>query len=249
MEKKQFIFGTRAVMEAIRAGKDLDKIMIQSGLSNDLIKELIHEAKRNGVSYTFTPAQRLDRFTGKNHQGVIALISEVHFESIGNIIDRLFSEGVDPFILVLDRITDVRNFGAIVRTAEAAGIHAILIPEKGSAPVSADAVKTSAGALHHVPICRASNLKTTLRELRDSGLRIVACTEKAEQDIYQAALEGPLAIIMGSEEDGIQPDILRESEILASIPMRGKIASLNVSVAAGVVLYEALRQRLMPQGK
>lgn len=243
MEKAQVIFGTRAVMEAIRAGRDLEKIIIQSGLSNDLIRELIHEAKQHGVSYTFTPPQRLARFTNKNHQGVIAFLAAVHFESIGNIVHKLFSEGTDPFILVLDRITDVRNFGAIVRTAESAGVHAILIADKGNAPVSADAVKTSAGALHYVPICRAVNLKTALRELKESGLRIVACTEKTSDDVYGVAMEGPLAIVLGSEEDGIHPDLLREADALASIPMHGKIASLNVSVAAGVILYEAVRQR------
>jgi 23S rRNA (guanosine2251-2'-O)-methyltransferase len=243
MDKKQFIFGTRAVIEAIRAGRDLDKIFIQSGLTNDLIKELIQLARDQDVSFTFVPAQKLSAFPGKNHQGVVAALSAVHFESLENIVHNIFSAGRDPFILVLDRITDVRNFGAIVRSAEAAGIDAIVIPEKGNAPVSADAMKTSAGALNYVPVCRSKDLKQSIKELRNSGLRVVACTEKAEELAYNVPMAGPLALIMGSEEDGIAPEILRQADELVKIPMQGKIQSLNVSVAAGIMLFEAVRQR------
>ena len=243
MDNKQFIFGTRAVMEAIRAGRDLDKIFIQSGLTNDLIKELITVAKENGVSYTFAPPQRMAAFSGKNHQGVVAALSAVHFESLENIVHNIFSNGRDPFILILDRITDVRNFGAIVRSAEAAGIDAVVIPEKGNAPVSADAMKTSAGALNYVPVCRSRELRQTVKELKNSGLRIIACTEKAEQLAYQVPMQDPLALILGSEEDGIAPELLRNADALAEIPMMGKIQSLNVSVAAGIMLFEAVRQR------
>lgn len=248
MEKKQLIFGTRAVTEAIRAGRDLDRIYIQSGLSNDLIKDLIREARAAGVSYSFAPPQKLATFSGKNHQGVVALLSEVHFESLENIIHDLFSKGKDPFILVLDRITDVRNFGAMVRTAESAGVDAILIPDKGNAPLSADAMKTSAGALNYVPVCRTPDLRRTIRELKNSGLLVVACTEKAGHLVYETALKGPLAVIMGSEEDGITPELLREADALVRIPMHGKIQSLNVSVAAGIILYEAVRQRRPEMG-
>jgi len=244
MDKKQFIFGTRAVMEAIRAGRDLDRVYIQSGLSNDLIKELIQVAREHGVAYTFAPPQKLATFTGKNHQGVVAMLSAVHFESLENIVHGLFSQGKDPFILILDRITDVRNFGAIVRTAESAGIDAILVPEKGNAPLSADAMKTSAGALNYVPVCRTADLRRSIRELKNSGLRVVSCTEKAEALAFDVPMSGPLAVIMGSEEDGISPELIRDSDSLVRIPMQGKIQSLNVSVAAGVILYEALRQRM-----
>lgn len=243
MDKSQVIYGTRAVLEAIKAGRDVERILIQSGLSNDLIRELVNTAKEHGVSFSFAPAQKLATFTGKNHQGVVAMLSAVHFESVENIVHDLFSKGTEPFILVLDRITDVRNFGAIVRTAESAGVHAILIPDKGNAPLSADAMKTSAGALNYVPVCRTSNLRATLRDLRSSGLRVVACTEKGSQDLYHTTLDGPLAMVMGSEEDGIRPEILREADDLVMIPMKGKIASLNVSVAAGICLFEAVRQR------
>lgn len=243
MNNKSYIFGTRAVIEAIRSGRDLDKIFIQSGLNNDLVRELIQLAKSQGVSFTFVPPQKLAVFSGKNHQGVIAALAAVHFQSLENIIHKAFSEGKDPFVLILDRITDVRNFGAIVRSAEAAGVDAIVIPEKGNAPVSADAMKTSAGALNHIPVCKSHDLRQTVRELRESGLRVVACTEKAEELVYGISLKGPLALIMGSEEDGIDPDLLRRSDSLAKIPMLGKIQSLNVSVAAGVLLFEAVRQR------
>ena len=172
------------------------------------------------------------------------MLSAVHFESLENIVHGLFSQGKDPFILVLDRITDVRNFGAIVRTAESAGVDAILIPEKGNAPVSADAMKTSAGALNYVPVCRSADLRRSVRELKNSGLRVVACTEKAEAPAFDVPLSGPLAVILGSEEDGISPELIRDSDSLVRIPMQGKIQSLNVSVAAGVILYEVLRQRL-----
>ncbi len=237
------IYGTRAVMEAILAGKQIEKIMIQSGLANDLIKELITTAKKNQVSYVFVPAEKLKRMSSKNHQGVICLLAAVSFASLDNLIDRAFSDGREPFFLLLDRITDVRNFGAIARTAECAGLDGIVIPEKGSAPITSDAMKTSAGALNHIPVCRERDFKKTMQLLRDSGIRVVACTEKANKDLYEVNLSGPIALIMGSEEDGISDVLLREADELAKIPMKGKIGSLNVSVAAGVSIYEVIRQR------
>jgi 23S rRNA (guanosine2251-2'-O)-methyltransferase len=243
MEKSDMIYGTRAVMEAILAGKQIEKIMIQSGLANDLIKELITTAKKNQVSYVFVPAEKLKRMSSKNHQGVICLLAAVSFASLDNLIDRAFSDGREPFFLLLDRITDVRNFGAIARTAECAGLDGIVIPEKGSAPITSDAMKTSAGALNHIPVCRERDFKKTMQLLRDSGIRVVACTEKANKDLYEVNLSGPIALIMGSEEDGISDTLLREADELAKIPMKGKIGSLNVSVAAGVSIYEVIRQR------
>lgn len=237
------IYGTRAVMEAIRAGRDIESVLIQKGVRNELVEELVDLARKQGVPFNFVPEQKLTGLTGKNHQGVIALLSSVHFESLENIVHKVFSEGKDPFLLILDRVTDVRNFGAIVRTAETAGIHAILIPEKGSAPISADAMKTSAGALNFVPVCRTKNLRQTLKELKNSGIKLVACTEKGAEVLYKVDLNGPMALIMGSEEDGISTEILREADDLAKIPMTGQIHSLNVSVAAGIALYEAVRQK------
>lgn len=243
MEKNTMIFGTRAVMEAIRSGREIEKIFIQSGLNNDLVKELVNEARKHNVPYTFTPQQKLTRLSSKNHQGVICLLAPVTYAKLENIVDKAFSDGRDPFILVLDRITDVRNFGAICRTAECAGLDGVVISEKGNAPVTADAVKTSAGALNHLPICRSKDLKGTVRFLKESGLRIVACTEKGSDDIYKVNMNSPLALILGSEEDGIAPDLLRLADELAKIPIRGKVESLNVSVAAGVAIFEAVRQK------
>jgi 23S rRNA (guanosine2251-2'-O)-methyltransferase len=243
MEKKEMIYGTRAVIEAIRAGRDVETILVQKGLRNDLIHELTELSRKHGLLISYVPEQKLASVSGKNHQGVIALLSSVHFESLENIVHTVFGEGREPFILILDRVTDVRNFGAIVRTAETAGVQAIVIPEKGSAPISADAMKTSAGALNFVPVCRSKNLKLTLRDLKNSGLRIVACTEKASDNVYRIDLTGPLALMLGSEEDGVSPELIKEADFLAKIPMSGKIGSLNVSVSAGIVLYEAVRQR------
>jgi 23S rRNA (guanosine2251-2'-O)-methyltransferase len=244
MEKSDMIYGTRAVMEAIAAGKEIEKIMIQSGLSNDLIKELITAARNQNVPLTFVPMEKLKRMSSKNHQGVICLLASVSFASLDNLIDRAYSEGREPFFLLLDRITDVRNFGAIARTAECAGLDGIVIAEKGNAPITSDAMKTSAGALNHLPVCREKDLKKTLQVLRDNGIRVVACTEKASKHLYEVNLTGPIALIMGSEEDGIGDPLLRDADELAKIPMNGKIGSLNVSVAAGVAVYEVVRQKM-----
>ncbi len=243
MVKTDMIYGTRAVIEAILAGKDIDKVMVQTGLSNDLIRELLAVAKNSNVPVQFVPAEKLKRMSAKNHQGVICLLSVVSFASVDNLIFKAYESGKEPFFLILDRITDVRNFGAIVRTAECAGLDAIIVPEKGSAPITGDAMKTSAGALNHLPICREKDMKNTIKLLRDNGIRLVACTEKTENDIYSLNLSGPMALILGSEEDGISDVLLREADDLVRIPLKGKIASLNVSVAAGVAIYEVVRQR------
>jgi 23S rRNA (guanosine2251-2'-O)-methyltransferase len=243
MEKTDMIYGTRAVIEAIRAGKEIEKIMIQSSLANDLIKELITVARERQVPYTFVPQEKLKKFSTKNHQGVICILASVTYASLDNIIHVAYSEGREPFLLILDRVTDVRNFGAIARTAECAGVDGIVIGEKGNAPITGDAMKTSAGALNHLAICREKDLKKTMKFLRENGIRIVACTEKASQDIYDVELSGPVALIMGSEEDGISESLLRDADELAKIPMKGKIGSLNVSVATGVAIYEVIRRR------
>ena len=237
------IYGTRAVIEAIAAGKNVEKVMIQSGLANDLVKELIAIAKNNNVPISYVPAEKLKRLSSKNHQGVISLLSAVSFSSVDDLIYKAYNEGREPFFLILDRITDVRNFGAIVRTAECAGVDGIIIPDKGNAPITSDAMKTSAGALNHLPVCRERDLKKTLQLLHDNGIRVVACTEKTDREIYELNLTGPLAIIMGSEEDGISDNLLRNADELAKIPLKGKIGSLNVSVAAGIALYEVVRQK------
>ncbi|RAW02686.1 23S rRNA (guanosine(2251)-2'-O)-methyltransferase RlmB [Pseudochryseolinea flava] len=243
MEKADMIYGTRAVIEAIVAGKTIEKVMVQSGMNNDLIRELIQVAREHKVHVTFIPPEKFKKISAKNHQGVICILSAVNYASVENMIDKAFSEGREPFLLLLDRITDVRNFGAIARTAECAGVDAIVVPDKGNAPITSDAMKTSAGALNHITVCKERDLKRTMKTLRESGIRVIACTEKTDKNIYDINLSGPIAIIMGSEEDGISDTLLRDADELARIPLHGKIESLNVSVAAGVAMYEVIRQR------
>ena len=240
---KDFIFGTRAVMEAIHAGKDIDKILVDKEVNNELVKALLSLAKQERIPVVRVPDAKLNRITRKNHQGVVAHMSAIQYASLDNVIESCFSKGIAPLILVLDRITDVRNFGAIARSAECAGVHAIVIPEKGSAQINSDAVKTSAGALNHLPIARVKNLYYTVKDLKKMGLQVVAVTEKTDQLMYEADFSLPTALIMGSEEDGISDELMGQSDTAVKIPLMGNIESLNVSVSAAVVIYEAVRQR------
>ncbi len=244
MIEDNLIYGTRAVMEAVREGKEIEKIFIQRGLHNPLINELKKELKDAGVFFNDVPPEKLNRLTGKNHQGVVAVLSSIVYHSIELLLPQIFEKGEIPLLVMLDRVTDVRNMGAIVRTAECVGVHAIILPSRGGALINSDAIKTSAGALHRVPVCREDNLKLTLEFLSSSGLQIIACTEKTEKLIYNADLTAPCVIIMGSEEDGISGEYLKRADDKVKIPLQGTIASLNVSVATGVILYEALRQRM-----
>ena len=241
--EEQFIYGIRPAMEAILAGKEIEKIYITRGARGDLMQELKQLMRDRKILYTEVPVEKLNRLTRKNHQDVVCFISSVTYQSIEDIVPSVFEKGQSPLILILDRITDVRNFGAIARTAECAGVHAIVIPYKGAAQVSADAVKTSAGALNTIPVCREKNLNQTIAFLKESGLQIIAATEKTSDVLYNADFTTPCAVIMGSEEDGISTDLLKLADKKIKIPLFGTIKSLNVSVACGVVLYEALRQR------
>lgn len=243
MNKTELIYGTRAVIEAARAGRPLEKIFLQAGLNNDLMKELVQTLKEKEVPFSWVPAEKINRLTGKNHQGVVGFLSAVQYASLQNLIDRAYSDGRTPFFLLLDRVTDVRNFGAVARTCECAGLDALVIEEKGNAPLTSDAVKTSAGALHHLPVCRVKAMKQAMKDLRENGIQIVACTEKASQDLYQVDLSVPTALLLGSEEDGIALPLLKDADVLVKIPIKGKIQSLNVSVAAGVAIYEVVRQK------
>ena len=242
-EEKNYIFGIRAIIEAVEAGKTIDKLFIQKGLHNDLFAELWKLVRVKRINYKHVPIEKINRLTRKNHQGVFAFISPIDFHNIEDVIPKLYEEGKNPLVLVLDRITDVRNFGAIARTAECAGVDTILIPEQNAAAINADAIKTSAGALHKITVCRTWNLKLALQFLKDSGIQLIGCTEKTQDDMYKPDYTPPTAIIMGSEEDGVSPEFLKMCDAKAKIPMSGKIASLNVSVATGVILYEAIRQR------
>ena len=238
------IFGTRAITENILAGNQVDKLLVQKGLSNPLLKELIRTARAHHIPVSQVPLEKLNRITRKNHQGAIAMMSSVTFASLDNVINEAYGRGDDPFLVILDRVTDVRNFGAIARSAECAGVHALIVPGRGSAAINSDAMKTSAGALGYLPVCREENLKTTLDYLKGSGIRVVACTEKTENLLIESDLKGPLAILMGSEEDGISPEYLKMCDLRGKIPMTGHIDSLNVSVSAAVAIYEVVRQRL-----
>lgn len=241
--EKDMIFGVRAVIEAIQSGKDLDKIFIRRDMTNDLSRELFAALKGLTVPVQKVPLEKLNRITLKNHQGVIAFISPISYQHIEDIIPTLYEEGKNPFIVVLDGITDVRNFGAIARTCECAGVNAIVVPSKGGAAMNADAVKTSAGALLKIPVCREDNLSKTLKFLKESGIKIVAATEKTSYNYTETDYSVPTAIILGSEDEGISEDNLRIADKLVSIPILGTIESLNVSVAAGIMLYEAVKQR------
>lgn len=238
-----YIYGIRPLIEALDAGKEPDKIFIQTGVSNPLIHQLKHKLKQLSLVYQNVPVEKLNRITTKNHQGVVAFITEVVFQNIDDIIPQIFERGEEPFILLLDRITDVRNFGAIARTAVSAGVHALIIPSRGAAQINEDAVKTSAGALHKIPVCRENDLKKTILMLKDSGLKIIACTEKAKQNVYDVSYKEPVAIILGSEENGLSNEYLKLSDAQVRIPMTGQVDSLNVSVSAAVVMYETVRQR------
>lgn len=242
-ESNQMVFGIRAVIEAIKSGKEIESLYIQRGLSGEIFHELKGIVKENGISFQQVPVEKLNRITQKNHQGVIAFISPIIYQRIEDIIPAVYEKGETPLILVLDGITDVRNMGAIARTAECAGVHAIVVPLKGSAQINPDAIKTSAGALYKIPVCRHEHIAKTAAFLQESGLQLVACTEKTNDSVYQPDYTVPTAIIMGSEEDGISNELIRISDHLAKIPMFGEIESLNVSVSAGVLLYEAVRQR------
>jgi 23S rRNA (guanosine2251-2'-O)-methyltransferase len=242
-ESNQLIFGIRAVVEAIRAGKEIEALYMQRGLSGELLKELRDLLAEYNITAQQVPVEKLNRLTPKNHQGVAAFISPIAYQKVEDIIPQIFEKGEVPLILVLDAITDVRNMGAIARTAECAGVHAIVIPTKGSAQVNPDAIKTSAGALFKIPVCRHDNFIQTVKFLQESGLQLVCCTEKTTDDIYTPDYTAPTAIIMGSEEDGVRNELIRSADYLAKIPMFGEIESLNVSVATGVILYEAIRQR------
>lgn len=241
--EKDMIFGIRAVIEAIQAGSEIDKILVRRDMTSELSRELFTALNGLEVPVQKVPLEKLNRITLKNHQGVIAFISPVTFQHIEDIIPSIYDEGRMPFIVVLDGVTDVRNFGAIARTCECAGVDAIVVPIKGGAALNGDAVKTSAGALLKIPVCREHNIVNALKFIVSSGIKVVAATEKASQNYTETSMSEPLAIVMGAEDEGVSPEILRLCDNMVKIPMLGTIDSLNVSVAAGVLIYEAVRQR------
>lgn len=238
------IFGLRAVIEAIQADKEIDKIFVKRELQSELSKELFEALKGRDISVQRVPAERLNRLTRKNHQGVIALTSAVVYQRLEDIIPFVYEQGKYPFIVLLDGVTDVRNFGAIARTCECAGVDAIVIPSKGSVTVNADAIKTSAGALHILPVCKEKSVREAIRFLQANGIKVIAASEKAADNYTAAAYDIPVALVMGAEDTGVSAENLRICDHIVKIPVFGNIGSLNVSVASAILIYEAVRQRM-----
>ncbi|NLR93193.1 23S rRNA (guanosine(2251)-2'-O)-methyltransferase RlmB [Flammeovirga sp. SR4] len=242
---EDIMYGIQPIFEALEAGKEFEKLFIQRDSSNESIAAIHKMANKAGIVVSRVPQEKLQRITSKNHQGVIGFVPAIDYVDPHNVIATAYEEGKVPLVLILDRVTDVRNFGAIARTAECAGVDLIVIPKKGSAQIGSDAVRTSAGALSHIPVARVDNLTQTVLEIQESGLQVVSCTEKGSKDLYYVELDVPTAIVMGSEEDGINSDLIHLSDKLVKIPMKGKVSSLNVGVAAGIIIFEANRQRMM----
>ncbi|GMN07593.1 23S rRNA (guanosine(2251)-2'-O)-methyltransferase RlmB [Croceitalea sp. MTPC5] len=243
MKNAQLIYGIRAIIEAIEANKPINKLFIQRGLKGGLFQELEHKLRKNGIGFSYVPVEKLNRLTRNNHQGAIAQISPVAFHDFEVLVETILKGDTTPLFLLLDQITDVRNFGAIIRTAECTGVNGIIIPKSGSAPITDDTIKTSAGAAFKVPIAKVNHLKDAIFYLQQSGIQVLAATEKAAKPVYGTDLTLPSAILMGSEDKGISTSILNSTDIQAKLPQLGTIGSLNVSVACGVFLYEAVRQR------
>ena len=243
MEKNTEIYGIRAVIEAINSSKDIDKVFIQTGLKGKLIGQLESLIRKNKINFSYVPTQKLDRLSKKNHQGVIARIAPIKFYTIDSFSEVLRKSN-NPFVLILDQINDVRNFGAIIRTAEISGVDGIIIQNSSSAPVNSDTIKTSAGAIFNIPICKVNHIKDAIYHLQSMNISIISASEKSEKNIYDVDLKGPLAIIMGSEQKGINKSVINLSNESVKLPMYGKIESLNVSVACGIFLYEVVRQRI-----
>lgn len=238
------IFGLHAIIEAIEAGKTIDKLLLKKDLSGDLAHTLINLARERDITIQRVPIEKLNRITHKNHQGAIAMLAAVNYYKVDQVLPAVFDEGMNPFFVILDGVTDVRNFGAIARTCDCAGVSAIVIPEKGSVSVNGDAIKTSAGALNYLPVCREHSLKEAITYLRQSGCRIIGTSDKNSVNYTSENYTGPVALVLGSEGKGISPEVMRQCDAFVKIPEFGNINSLNVSVAGGIMMYEVVRQRL-----
>ncbi len=238
------IFGLHAIIEAIEAGKTIDKLLLKKDLSGELARTLINLARERGIMVQRVPIEKLNRITRKNHQGAIAMLAAINYYKVEQVLPAVYDEGMNPFFVILDGVTDVRNFGAIARTCDCAGVSAIVIPEKGSVSVNGDAVKTSAGALNYLPVCREHSLKAAIEYLRQSGCTIIGTSDKNSVNYTQQNYTGPVALVLGSEGKGISNEIMRLCDAFVKIPEFGNISSLNVSVAGGIMMYEVVRQRL-----
>ncbi|NBC83884.1 MAG: 23S rRNA (guanosine(2251)-2'-O)-methyltransferase RlmB [Bacteroidetes bacterium] len=243
--KKDFIFGIRAVLEAIGQHKEIEKILIKKGLKGELYGELIQLIRARELPHQFVPEEKINSITRKNHQGILAYVSPIEYQQLESVIPMIYEKGENPFLIILDGITDVRNLGAIARTAECAGVHALVIPTRKTAQINADAIKTSAGALHNLNVCRSQSLANTCEYLVQSGIQLIAVTEKGNVNYPKADLSVPTALVLGSEDEGISTGLLKLIDQQVSIPVFGEINSLNVSVAAGILMYEVIRQRVV----
>ena len=244
MQKDTTIFGIRAVIEAVKSGENIDKIFLQKGLRGELFSELEQLLKQERLNTSHVPVEKLNRLTKKNHQGVVAQIAPIAFHDLDNLVMEVIESGKTPLFLLLDQLSDVRNFGAIIRTAECTGVSGIVIQKKGGAPVNGDTIKTSAGAIFKIPICKVDHIKDAVFHMQASGIKVIAATEKSNNTLYDVSFKEPCAIIMGSEGKGINPSVLSIVDEKAKLPILGEIESLNVSVACGAFLYEAVRQRM-----
>jgi len=241
----QVVFGIRSVIEAIRSGKEIEKILVRRDLRGETAHELLSLIRKEKIPVQYVPVEKINRITRKNHQGILAFISVIEYTRIDELVPSLYEDGRSPFLMMLDGITDVRNLGAIIRTAESAGVQGIILPQKRSSMLTADTIKTSAGALYHLPVCRTSSAKETLIYLRECGLQLVAASEKAEKSFFEIDFMPPTLIILGAEDKGLSIEVLKGVDELVKVPMAGKIGSLNVSAAAAVLLYEVVRQRTL----
>ncbi len=244
MKDTTTIFGIRAVIEAIQNNETIDKIFIQKGLTGQLFQELQHKTKSGEYNISYVPVEKLNRLVKGNHQGVVAKISPVEFADLETVVEATLQKEKKPLFLLLDQVDDVRNFGAMIRTAECCGVDAIIIPKKGGAPVTADTVKTSAGAIFKIPLIKVDHIKDAIFYMQGSGIKVIAATEQTDDLLYSVDFNEPIALVMGNEGKGISNSVLKLVDGKAKLPMQGTIGSLNVSVACGAFLYEVVRQRL-----
>jgi 23S rRNA (guanosine2251-2'-O)-methyltransferase len=242
---KELVIGLHPVIEAINSGQNFIKVFFKNDLKGELFQECFALVRKNKIPFQYVPIEKLNGITNANHQGVVALISPIPYLEISQVLPGIYESGKDPFLLVLDGITDIRNFGAIARSAEAAGVDAIIIGSKKAAMINADALKTSAGALNRIPVCREESIDKVVGFLKDSGIIVCAATEKAEQSCFDTEFNGPVAVVMGAEDEGISASVLKSADKLIRIPMIGTISSLNVSVACGIILFDIVRKRLL----
>jgi len=236
--KSEMIYGFHAVSEALEAGRTFEKIFIQKGIAEDKAKTISKLAREMAIPVSRVPIEKINRFTRKSHQGILGIVSPIEYQSLEMLIPQIYEKGESPFLLLLDEITDVRNFGAIARTADAMGVHGIVIPLKRSANVNEDAIKTSAGVLNYLPVCRVHSIKEAVSLIKDSGIKLLACTEKGTSTLQELEIKKPIAVVMGSEEQGIHPNLIENCDYSVKIDMKGKVSSLNVSVAAGIILHQ-----------